>query len=84
VHEEFVEAGDLFPEETNMYWDEIASLCVDGESLRLQKRKLRKLLNQEKTLRMSEKPSPEDISALKIVIEKTKDTFSRIAMLEGE
>jgi hypothetical protein len=70
------------PEETNMYWSEIASLCVDAESLRIQKVLLRKQLNREKILRASEKP--EDKSALKGLMTKTKVTFSLIAMLEGD
>lgn len=81
VTEEF--SNDV-PEETNMYWSEIASLCVDGESLRLQKVLLRKLLNREKILRASDTPTTEDISALKGLVAKTKTTFRCIAMLEAE
>lgn len=67
-----------------MYWDEISALCVDGESLRLQKLLLRKLLNRQHRLQTSGTSLREDALTLQETKDKMEEVYSLIAMLEDK
>lgn len=65
----------------NMYWDEIAALCVDGESLRLQKRLLRKALCKKRCLLHLQDTEYVDVAILQKAVEYADILSSRVTML---
>jgi hypothetical protein len=68
--------------EENMYWDEIAAMCVDGESLRLSKELLCDARSQQHDLmrnRISHSVNDKEIQQAK---DKTKMMSRRVAMLK--
>ena len=69
-----------------MYWDEIATLCIDMESLRLQRKLLCKAITLEKKLEKKFKEYSHSTRLDAEAFQDAKDTSyiisARIAMLE--
>jgi hypothetical protein len=72
--------------EENMYWDEIATLCIDMESLRLQRKLLCKAICVEKKLEKKFKECNHSTRLDDKAFQESKDRSyiisARIAMLQ--